>query len=97
VASTGDSAFELAGDPNRNVQVIVLDADQYPLSLVHNLRIVFPSTSVTLVVLTNDPKKRMRAIAAGATIALPKGTSNTKLARVVAAFTGSTRVTASHR
>ena len=30
-------------------------------------------------------------------IALPKGTSNAKLERVVAAFTSSTRVTASHR
>jgi hypothetical protein len=90
VASTGDSAFELAGDPKHNVQVIVVDADQYPLSLIHNLRIVFPSSSVRLIVLTNDAKKRMRAIAAGATIALPKGTSSGKLAKVVAALAGAT-------
>ena len=68
--------------------MIVVDADQYPLSLVHNLRTVFPSTSVRLVVLTNDPKKRARAIAAGATIALPKRTPSVKLAKVVAALTG---------
>jgi len=97
VASTGDSAFALTGDPKRNVQVIVVDADQYPLSLIHNLRIVFPSTSVRLVVLTNDAKKRRRAIAAGATIALSKGTPSGKLAKVVAALTGPVRTPASNR
>ena len=96
VASSGESAFQLTGDPKRNVQVIVVDADQYPLSLIHNLRIVFPSTSVRLVALTNDPKKRARAVAAGATIALPKQTPNVKLAKVVAALTSSARTPASH-
>jgi DNA-binding NarL/FixJ family response regulator len=75
--------------------VIVVDADQYPLSLIHNLRIVFPSSSVRLVALTNDPKKRNRAIAAGATIALPKGTPNAKLAKVVASLSGAVRIPAS--
>jgi len=97
VAATGDSAFALTGDWKRNVQVIVVDADQYPLSLVHNLRTVFPSTSVRLVVLTNDPKKRVRAIAAGATIALPKRTPNLQLAKVVAALSSPAQARTSKR
>ena len=95
VASTGDSTFSLTGDPKRNVEVIVVDVDQYSLSLVHNLRTVFPG--VRLVVLTSDPKKLSRAIAAGATIALPKSTSAVKLVKVVAALTGGFRLPASRR
>ncbi|HJX46756.1 MAG TPA: hypothetical protein VJ375_02835, partial [Gaiellaceae bacterium] len=59
-------------------------------------RTVFPSTSVRLIALTNDPKKRVRAVAAGATIALPKRTPNLKLAKVVAALTSSTRTPPAH-
>jgi DNA-binding NarL/FixJ family response regulator len=84
VASTGDSTFALTGDPNRHVEVIVVDADQYGLGLVHDLRTVFPN--VRLVVLTNDSKKLARAVAAGATVALSKRTPTVKLAKVVAAL-----------
>jgi DNA-binding NarL/FixJ family response regulator len=93
VASTGDSAFALTGDPKRDVQVIVVDADEFSLSFVHDLRTVFPT--VRLVVLTDDPKKLSRAIAAGATIALPKRSAAEKLAKVVAALTGPPRAAAS--
>ena len=95
IASTGDSAFSLTGDPKRNVEVIVVDVDQYSLSLVRDLRTVFPS--VRLVVLTSDRKKLVAAIAAGATIALPKSTPTVKLAKVVASLTGGQRVPASRR
>ena len=84
VASTGDSTFTLTGDPKSNVEVIVVDADQYGLGLVRDLRTVFPM--VRLVVLTNDRKKLVPAINAGATVALPKSTSAVKLAKVVAAL-----------
>ncbi|HWX08579.1 MAG TPA: PASTA domain-containing protein, partial [Gaiellaceae bacterium] len=87
VASTGDSTFTLTGDPNRHVEVIVVDADQYGLGLVRDLRTCFPT--VRLVVLTNSPKTLSRAVAAGATIALSKRTSTVKLAKVVAALGGS--------
>jgi hypothetical protein len=97
LAATSDSAFELAADPRRNVQVIVVDADQYSLSFVRDLRTVFPSTFVRIVVLTDDRKKLSRAVAAGATIALPKHTPNAKLAKVVAALTAPSRAIASHR
>jgi hypothetical protein len=87
VASTGDSTFTLTGDPKRDVEVIVVDADQYGLGLVRDLRTVFPN--VRLVVLTNDPKKLAHAVAAGATIAMSKRTPPAKLAKVVAALAGS--------
>ena len=64
--------------------MIVVDADQYGLGLVRDLRTVFPM--VRLVVLTNDRKKLVPAINAGATVALPKSTSAVKLAKVVAAL-----------
>ncbi|MDX6471205.1 MAG: large repetitive protein, partial [Gaiellaceae bacterium] len=86
IATSVDSTFTLTGDPSRNVAVIVVDADQYSLGLVHDLRIVFPS--VKLVVLTSDPNKLAGAVAAGATIALPKGTPTAKLAKVVASLSG---------
>jgi hypothetical protein len=95
VASSIDSAFSLTGDPKLNVEVIVVDADQYNLGLVHDLRTVFPG--VKLIVLTNDPKKLSRAVAAGATIALPKNTPTVKLAKVVAALTSGQRYPASRR
>jgi hypothetical protein len=97
VATTGESAFTIAASRTRNVQVIVVDGDQYPLSLVHNLRIVFPSSSVRLIVLSNDPEKRKRAIAAGASVALPKHIPSSKLGKVVAALAPGPRTTASHR
>jgi hypothetical protein len=95
VASSIDSAFSMTGDPKLNVEVIVVDADQYNLGLVHDLRTVFPG--VKLIVLTNDPKKLSRAVAAGATIALPKNTPTVKLAKVVAALTAGQRYPASRR
>jgi DNA-binding NarL/FixJ family response regulator len=87
-ATSGDTTFSVTGDPKRNVQVIVVDADEYGLSLVHDLRTVFPM--VKLIALTNDPSKLSRAIKAGATLALPKKTSTDKLAKVVSSLSGNT-------
>jgi hypothetical protein len=95
VASSSDSAFSLTGDPRLNVEVVVVDADQYTLGLVHDLRTVFPS--VKLIALTSDPNKLSRAVAAGATIALPKSTPAVKLAKVVAALTSGQRFPTSRR
>jgi hypothetical protein len=80
-ATNGDDPFTVTGDPKRNVQVVVVDADQYGLSLVHDLRTVFPN--VRLIVLSDDPRKLARAVSAGATLALPRSTPGTKLASVV--------------
>jgi hypothetical protein len=87
-ATSSDTTFSVTGDPKRNVQVIVVDADEYGLSLVHDLRTVFPM--VKLIALTNDPAKLARAIKAGATLALPKKTPNGKLAKVVTSLSGNT-------
>jgi hypothetical protein len=95
LASSSESTFSLAGDPKLNVEAIVLDADQYSLGLVHDLRTVFPD--VKLIVLTNDSKKLSRAIAAGATVALPTSTPTVRLAKVVAAVTAGLRYPASRR
>jgi DNA-binding NarL/FixJ family response regulator len=48
---------------------------------VHDLRTVFPS--IPIVALTDDPQKLARAVAAGATIALPRSTPLDQLAKVV--------------
>jgi hypothetical protein len=95
-ATSSDTAFSVTGDPKRNVQVIVVDADEYGLSLVHDLRTVFPM--VKLIALTSDPAKLSRAVKAGATIALPKTTSAGKLAKVVTNLSGNApRIPASNR
>jgi hypothetical protein len=85
VAAVSEStAFELAGDPTKNVGVIVIDADQYTLGMIHDLRTVFPM--VQLVALSNSASRRAAAVRAGATIALPKTTTAPKLAKVVQAL-----------
>jgi hypothetical protein len=85
-ATSSETAFSVTGDPKRNVQVIVVDADEFGLSLVHDLRTVFPN--IKLVAVTSDPAKLARAVKAGATLALPKKTSTEKLAKVVTTLSG---------
>jgi hypothetical protein len=85
-ATSGETAFSVTGDPKRNVEVIVVDADEYGLSLIRDLRTVFPM--VKLVALTDDPSKLARAIKAGATLALPKQTPADKLAKIVTSLSG---------
>jgi hypothetical protein len=87
-ATSSDNAFAVTGDPKRNVQVIVVDADEYGLSLIHDLRTVFPM--VKLIALSDNAAKLARAVKAGATLALPKKTTTTKLAKVVTSLSGNT-------
>jgi hypothetical protein len=83
VLSTADenATFLLAGDTNLNIQAIVVDVDRYTLSMVHDLRTVFPN--IPIVALTDDPQKLSRSVAAGATVALPRSTPADQLAKVV--------------
>jgi hypothetical protein len=74
--------FTLAGSPTHNVHVVVVDVDEFSLSLVHDLRTVFPGMAI--VALTDDPDKLGRAVAAGATVALPLSSPPSQLAKVVA-------------
>jgi hypothetical protein len=45
---------------------------------------------VKLIALTDNPAKLARAVKAGATLALPKTTTSTKLAKVVTSLSGNT-------
>jgi hypothetical protein len=76
-----NSTFLLAGDTSLNIQAVVVDVDRYTLSLVHDLRTVFPN--IPIVALTDDPQKLSRSVAAGATVALPRSTPPDQLAKVV--------------
>jgi hypothetical protein len=85
-ADSEETTFELSGDPKRNVTAIVIDADTYTLGMIHDLHTVFPT--VKLIALSSDPAKRLAAVKAGATLALPKTTPPPKLAKAVAALAG---------
>jgi hypothetical protein len=79
--SDEDSPFTLAGSASRNVRVVVVDVDEHTLSLVHDLRTVFPRMAV--VALAQEREKLAPAVAAGATVALPRSTPANQLAKVV--------------
>ncbi|MHB8643094.1 MAG: OmpL47-type beta-barrel domain-containing protein [Gaiellaceae bacterium] len=81
LASSEDPAFAFTGGTKYNVRVVVVDVDHFTLSLVHDLRVVFPSVNV--IALTAQPRKLSQAVAAGASVALPRSTSTAQLARVV--------------
>jgi DNA-binding NarL/FixJ family response regulator len=93
-AATGDASFTIAANRSRNVQVIVVDADQYGLGLIHDLRTVFPT--VKLIALSDDPRKLARAVAAGASIALPRSSPSASLAKVVSRLALGATPTARH-
>jgi hypothetical protein len=90
IVSSTESAFSVTGDPSTNVQVIVVDVDEFGIGLLRDLRTVFPG--VRLIALSDDPRKLAPAVRAGATIALPKGTPTVKLAKVVSALAGGVRL-----
>jgi hypothetical protein len=81
-AAVGEDAWSLTGAPARNVEVIVIDVDRYGLQLIRDLRLVFPT--VRIVGLTNDPRRLVQAIRAGATIAVPSSTPPRDLAKLIA-------------
>jgi hypothetical protein len=76
-----DAAFDLAGASNANVQVIVVDVDQFGVGFVRDLHTVFPSLKI--VALSNSSARLAAAMRAGATVALPRSTPPATLAKVV--------------
>jgi hypothetical protein len=80
-ADSEDPAFQLAGAPQYNVRVAVVDVDKFSLALVHDLRVVFPNIEV--VALTGEASKLAKSVTAGAAVALPRTTPPDQLARVV--------------
>jgi hypothetical protein len=95
VEAAGADAFDVTGDPRKNVQVIVVDADEYGLGLVRDLHTVFPT--VRLIVLSDDPRKLAAAIHTGASLALPRSTPADKLAKVVSKLAKNPPATAFRR
>ena len=80
-AAVGEDAWTLTGASNRNVEVIVVDVDRYGLQLIRDLRLVFPT--VRIIGLTNDPRRLVQAVRAGATIAVPRSTPPKDLAKLI--------------
>jgi hypothetical protein len=80
-ADTGDDAWLLTGNASRNVQVVVVDVDRFGIAMVRDLRTVFPT--VKILALTNDPRRLAQAVRAGATLAVPRTTRPTDIAKLI--------------
>jgi hypothetical protein len=76
-----DPTFDAAANRNRDVRVIVVDADELGVATVRDLHIVFPSTKI--VALAAGPKTMAAALKAGATIVLPRSTPPATLAKII--------------
>jgi hypothetical protein len=76
-----DNAFDLAGTGAGDVQVMVVDVDQFGVSFIRDLHTVFPSMKI--IALSKSPKVLAAALKAGATVALPRSIPNSVLAAVV--------------
>jgi hypothetical protein len=81
VVTSADPAFDAAANRNRDVRVIVVDADELGVSTVHDLHVVFPS--VKIVALAAGPKTMAAALKAGATVVLPRTTPPATLAKII--------------
>jgi hypothetical protein len=77
-----DNAFDLAGAGSGDVQVMVVDVDEFGIAFVRDLHMVFPSMKI--VALSRDPKLLAAALKAGASVALPTSTPSPTLAAVIA-------------
>ena len=80
-AADGEEVFAVTGDTKRNARVVVVNVDQFGVGFVRELRTVFPN--VKIVALSNHPRVLVRAMKAGATVALPLSTPAPQLASVI--------------
>jgi hypothetical protein len=80
-ASSIEPTFDAVSNRRTNVRVIVVDVNEFGLSLIRSLHTVFPSAKI--VALTLGPKQMKAARKAGAAVALPRSTPGSTLARVV--------------
>jgi hypothetical protein len=81
LVASADPTFDAAANRNRDVRVIVVDADELGVSTVRDLHVVFPS--VKIVALAAGPKTMAAALKAGATIVLPRTTPPATLAKII--------------
>jgi DNA-binding NarL/FixJ family response regulator len=77
-----DTAFDLAGTGAGDVQVMVVDVDEFGVGFVRDLHAVFPGMKI--VALSKNPKLLAAALKAGATVALPSSTPSPTLAAIIA-------------
>jgi hypothetical protein len=80
-ARGADAAFDLAGASTGNVQLIVVDVDEFGVGFVRDLHTVFPSLKI--VALSSSSVRLAASKRAGASAALPRSTTGPKLAKVV--------------
>ena len=81
MASGIEPTFDAAANRRTDVHVIVVDVDQFGVGLISDLHAVFPSAK--LVALTSSPRLMVNSLRAGASIALPRSTPASTLARVI--------------
>jgi len=80
--ATVETAFALAGAGSAGAEAIVVDADEFGIPFLRDLRTVFPRLKI--VALSRTATSLARARRVGATVALPTSTPNDVLASVVA-------------
>ena len=85
-ATGADQTFGHIASTPHEVSVVVVDADAYGTRFVSDLRAVFPT--VRVIAISREPARRMLAIRAGATLALPRDTTARQLAKAIALIAG---------
>ena len=76
-----EPTFDAAANRNRDVRVVVVDVDEFGVSVVRDLHTVFPSMKI--VALASGAKTMSAALKAGATVVLPRSVSPARLAIVI--------------
>ena len=76
-----EPTFDAAANRNRDVRVVVVDVDEFGVSVVRDLHTVFPA--VKIVALAAGPKTMSAALKAGATVVLPRSTPPAMLAKII--------------
>jgi len=66
--------------------VVVVDADAHGIRFVSDLRAVF--ARVRVIAISREPARRIQAVRAGATLALPRDATTRQLARAIALLVG---------
>jgi hypothetical protein len=76
-----EATFALASSRNRNVRVIVVDVDMYPLTFIRDMHMIFPT--LRIVALSKNGLTLSRARRAGATLALRRSMPSKMIAEAV--------------
>ena len=85
-AAGTDQAFEHIASTPHEVSVIVVDVDAHGIRFVSDLRAIFPN--VRVIAISHEPARRIQAVRAGATLALPRKATTRQLAKAIALVVG---------